>query len=349
MADINKLKNRARREEQRQNWPLAIELYTRALRATERSSTVATDFSLYNRIGDIHLRLGEVETAVSCYEQAIARYAEHDLHTSAIALCNKILRIQPSRISGYQRLGELQLETGLLAEARVNYLRYATELLTRGRQDQAYTSLADYVERTGDLNSALRFAGALVANDRSAEALDLLLRLKHQAESGGRGAEALERPIAAIQRFKDRGPAVAAEYEAAVAVGELEAEMTEALEERREGGGGTIALLEAELDAAVGVTSESERAGVTSESAPLEEELAPEEEPWVVEPAAEEMAGIRPVAAEEPADEIEEEPEAEEEAEPEPEAEAEPWVVEPVAEEEPAPSGEEVTPETGPA
>lgn len=262
MADISKLMTRARLEELGQNWIGAIELYTQAVHASEQTEHSSPDLSLYNRIGDLHLRLAEVDTAVDCYELSIERYAENDYPSSAIALCNKVLRIQPDRISAYLRLGQLQLSTGLVAEARVNYLRYATELLTRARQDEAYGVLSDYVGQTGDLNSALRFAGTLVANSRSEEALDLLLQLKAHLESVGGDVQALQRPIEAIQGFDSE--------ELVSSVEELETEMSEALIDRRSDAPGSIALLEAELDAAVGdaKTVEEEAPQAATETLP---------------------------------------------------------------------------------
>lgn len=261
----SKLKNEARREEQRENWSAAIELYSRALRAGERDGAV--DVSLYNRIGDIYLRLDDVDSAVGSYERAIVSYAEQELYTSAIALCNKVLRIQPSRISTFLRLGRLQLETGLVAEARVNYLRYATELLTLEQTDEAHAALEEYVVKTEDLDSALRFGGALVANDRGDEALSLFLRLQARLEELGRDTSTLERPLAAIQGFEaDEMPPSREEVSS---VEELEAEMAGALEAEMAGAPvetshppdadpGNIIDLAAELEAAVGAEAEPE-------------------------------------------------------------------------------------------
>ena len=120
MGDVTKLKNRARREEQRENWSRAIELYTEALTASQKRADSVSDVSLYNRIGDIYLRIGQKNTAVRYYEEAIERYAEHELHASAIALCNKVLRIHNGRSSIFLQLGRLHLATNLIADPDTN-------------------------------------------------------------------------------------------------------------------------------------------------------------------------------------------------------------------------------------
>lgn len=198
MADINKLKNKARREEQRENWSRAIELYKRALLESEKERDGAADLSLFNRIGDIHMRLGDKRTAVQFYEQAIQRYAEQDLHTSAIALCNKVLRILPDRVETIRQLGHLQAATGLVAEARGNYLRYAAEQMRHKRVDLALEALEECVEATADQQAGLRLAELFVELGRRAEALQRLQSLRERLAGRGTDVSRLEARIAEL-------------------------------------------------------------------------------------------------------------------------------------------------------
>ena len=154
MSRVNQLKNNARREEQRENWSQAIELYAQALDASRKDGEAFADLSLYNRIGDIYLRIGQKNTAVRYYEQAIERYAEQDLHTSAIALCNKVLRIIPDRSTVFLQLGRLHIETNLVAEARGHYHRYASAMRERGTLFAGLEGLEELIARTGDPKTA---------------------------------------------------------------------------------------------------------------------------------------------------------------------------------------------------
>lgn len=191
MADITRLKNKARREEQRENWSRAIDLYMKALEQSEASGDFGADLSLYNRIGDIHLRLGDKDEAVSFYETAIDQYAEQDLHTSAIALCNKVLRVLPDRLGVYLKLGRLQLATGLQAEARVNFQRYAAEI-AEDDPDAALAGLEEFAAETGDPEMVARFTDDLQRLTSAEEAADRLRSLKERLETQGRDTSELE-------------------------------------------------------------------------------------------------------------------------------------------------------------
>ncbi len=228
MADINKLKNKARREEQRENWSRAIELYKRALLESEKERDGAADLSLFNRIGDIHMRLGDKRTAVQFYEQAIQRYAEQDLHTSAIALCNKVLRILPDRVETIRQLGHLQAATGLVAEARGNYLRYAAEQMRQKRVDLALEALEECVEATADQQAGLRLAELFVELGRPAEALQRLQSLRERLAGRGTDVSRLEARIAELR--EDSGAGVEAE---ATWAAEAEEEATAPAESER--------------------------------------------------------------------------------------------------------------------
>jgi len=183
MSKVNQLKNKARREEQRENWSRAIEFYTQALDASRQQDEAFADLSLYNRIGDIYLRIGQKNTAVRYYEQAIERYSEQDLHTSAIALCNKVLRILPERSTVFLQLGRLHLATNLIADARTHYHGYAEAMRARGGGAAAYDALEELIGRTGDRTTLSLWVSWLaaeedpeVATTRVTEARDALSR-----------------------------------------------------------------------------------------------------------------------------------------------------------------------------
>lgn len=170
MTTFQKLKHEARRAEQRSDWARAIDLYQQALDTDEDMA----DLSLYNRIGDLYLRLGKNEAAVECYERAVERYADHGMHTSAIALCNKILRIAPGRTSVYRQLGGLHARTGLVVEGRSNILAYARQALEQGKPLDAARAVDEFAELTGDEDVRLAFADSLeTAGDAAAAAEQL--------------------------------------------------------------------------------------------------------------------------------------------------------------------------------
>ncbi|MFO7587235.1 MAG: tetratricopeptide repeat protein [Gemmatimonadota bacterium] len=192
MTTLQRLKHEARRAEQRSDWRRAIELYRDALRFDERTGA-GPDLSLWNRIGDLHMRLGEAPAAVQCYEQAADRYAEHDLPTSAIAICNKILRIDPRRDVVLRRLGLLHAKTGLIAEGRTACLQFVERALARGATADALEAVQEFVDHTGDERIRLESAELLEAAGRRDEA-HAQRRLADHAPEGASEEPARDEP-----------------------------------------------------------------------------------------------------------------------------------------------------------
>jgi len=202
MTRHHQLKNEARRAEQRSDWARAIELYKSAIRLEEERGS-GSDVGVYNRVGDLYLRQGDTAAAVEYYEQAADRYAAHGLHTSAIALCNKILRIAPDRDEVYGRLARLHASTGLLAEARGAFLRFAERMRETDRLSEALEAVQDLVSLTGDEELRTAFAEQLVGAGLGAQAV-AQLRLVYQARvAGGRNATDIREKIISLDPDSD--------------------------------------------------------------------------------------------------------------------------------------------------
>ncbi|HKK27281.1 MAG TPA: tetratricopeptide repeat protein [Gemmatimonadota bacterium] len=150
MARVKQLKTAARREEQRENWARAVELYRRALEASEEKRDGLPDLGLYNRIGDLYLRQNEPANAIEYYLKAVDRYADQQLYGGAIALCDKVLRIDPDQVEVYRRLGRLHGASGLVAEARVNFLEYASRLEEKGEEAATHEAFLELARLTDD-------------------------------------------------------------------------------------------------------------------------------------------------------------------------------------------------------
>jgi tetratricopeptide (TPR) repeat protein len=173
---VRQLKDEARRAEKREDWDRAIQLYERALRVSEEAGDYSLDLSLYNRIGDLHRRRGATEEAVECYREAVDRYADQGLYTGAIALCNKILRLEPEEVEIHRSLGRLHAETGLVAEARNNFRQYARAMQERGEPQARLEAYAELARLTDDLDLLLEVAEAMVEEGQEEEAREVLLR-----------------------------------------------------------------------------------------------------------------------------------------------------------------------------
>jgi tetratricopeptide (TPR) repeat protein len=137
---LDKLKVAARQHEQRDEWRAAIDLYRQAIRAAG-SGEGSADPALYNRIGDLEQKAGSVGAACEAWEQAAARYGEQGFFNNAIALCNKILRVDPSRLPAYLELARFQARKRVIYDVRQNLGVYFNQMTARGQGPAAADAL----------------------------------------------------------------------------------------------------------------------------------------------------------------------------------------------------------------
>lgn len=140
MPEAEKLQQRARAEEQRGRWREALDLYRQSI---ARSPAAAVDPGLWNRIGDLHLRLGQAAPAVDAYEYAALGYEQAGLFDTASAVCRKALRAMPARPDAHRMLARIAVHQGFAADAREHLARYAEEMRRLGRADALREALAE--------------------------------------------------------------------------------------------------------------------------------------------------------------------------------------------------------------
>ncbi|CAN5672330.1 hypothetical protein BH23GEM9_BH23GEM9_18680 [soil metagenome] len=143
MKSISKWKDEARRFEQQEQWEKAINAYLQVLQVSG-AGEAEIELPLYNRIGDLYVRLGRPQEAVTFYEQAADRYADVGLYNSAIALCNKALRYRPERLELLRKLGHYSVQQGFLTDATAYYTTYAEKKFTAGEQEEALSALEEF-------------------------------------------------------------------------------------------------------------------------------------------------------------------------------------------------------------
>jgi tetratricopeptide (TPR) repeat protein len=190
------LKEEARRHELREEWSRALEAYLRAIDAQEDDED--PDIALHNRVGDLRIRLGDVEGAVESYEKAIDLYVAADLPNNAIAVCRKVIRHAPKRPEGFLRLGRLRAEQGFLVDARQHVVTYVEMMRARGELDPALQALEEFTATAPeDVETRVFLAELLASRDRVTEACDQLAGLHRVLVAAGRESEA-ERILARV-------------------------------------------------------------------------------------------------------------------------------------------------------
>jgi len=189
MKSVTKLKDQARKHEQKEEWQKAIDAYLQVLKTGDEGDA-EVELPLYNRVGDLYVRLGRSDDAVKYYEQAADQYAEAGLFNNAIALCNKALRYVPDRVDVLRKLGEFSASQGFLTDARRWFLEYAEKMSKAGKVDAAFAALEQFAETSEDPAVRELLADRLEAHDRIAEAVTELQRAYGMRAAGGEAAAA---------------------------------------------------------------------------------------------------------------------------------------------------------------
>ena len=148
MANLEKYKDAARKHELKENWPKAIEVLVRAIEEFEKSPDNEADLVLFNKVGDLYVKVNDSANAIQYYERAVDLYSEASLVNPAIALCNKVLRLSPGRAGTYLKLGMLFAKKGFAAEAKQNLLEYADRMQKAGQIEEAFKALKKFAEMT---------------------------------------------------------------------------------------------------------------------------------------------------------------------------------------------------------
>jgi tetratricopeptide (TPR) repeat protein len=204
MPNADKLKRKAAEFEQKKQYDRALELYVQVL-DKEDGTAEERDVPLYNRVGDLHLRLGNTEKAVTYYEKAVDLYSEGGYLNNAIALCNKILRHTPGRASIFYKLGKISAKKGFNSDAKQNFLEYADRMQKQGKMDEAFRALGEFADLCpGQDDIRLLLADQLSRAGRKDEAIEQLQILYEALETDGRSNEA----AAALERMKAIDPTV---------------------------------------------------------------------------------------------------------------------------------------------
>src|SRR5690348_5017172 len=145
MSKLEKHKEKARSLETKDPKG-AIEAWLDVLKAQEAEGEPNPDLSIFNRIGDLYLKIKDPALAADYYERAVDKYAELGFHNNAIAMCNKVLRNAPGRQTTYLKLAKLFAAKGFMAEAKQNFVEYAERMHRGGKIQQAFAALKEFAD-----------------------------------------------------------------------------------------------------------------------------------------------------------------------------------------------------------
>lgn len=205
MADILKLKKKAADFEAKKQMDKALATYREMIEVYETGEEDPIDIPLYNRVGDLLQKSGNLSEAVSIWERAVDHYAEGGFYNPAIALCNKILRQSPGRAVVYYKLGKISAEKGFKADARQNFLEYAARMQKADNLDEAFRALKEFADLVPEQDDVrLMLADQLVKADRKDEALEQLQVAYAQCIRDGRASDS----ESVVERMKAIDPTI---------------------------------------------------------------------------------------------------------------------------------------------
>src|SRR5436190_7426554 len=95
------------------------------------------DFATLNMLGDLHAKNSEKSQAVACYLQVAEHYNKQGFAQKAIAIYNKVSRIQPDSIEVLSKLAELHKGKGAFSEAKSHYTALAEHYEKNNRRREA--------------------------------------------------------------------------------------------------------------------------------------------------------------------------------------------------------------------
>src|SRR5467141_2991233 len=145
MSKLEKLKDKAKSLEAKDPKG-AIEAWLGVLEAQEQEGEPNPDLSVFNRVGDLYLKVKDPAQAADYYDRAVDKYAELGFHNNAIAMCNKVLRNAPGRQTTYLKLAKLYAAKGFVAEAKQNFVEYAERMQKVGKIEHAFAALKELAD-----------------------------------------------------------------------------------------------------------------------------------------------------------------------------------------------------------
>ena len=142
MSKLEQLKEKAKGLEAKDP-KRAVEIWLDVLNNQDEANP---DLSIYNRIGDLYIKLKDPGLAADYYDQAVDKYAELGFHNNAIAMCNKVLRNAPARQTTYLKLAKLYAAKGFMSEAKQNFVEYAERMQKVGKIEHAFAALKEFTD-----------------------------------------------------------------------------------------------------------------------------------------------------------------------------------------------------------
>ena len=169
----------------------------------------ADDLTTLNMLGDLYVRSGKKEEAVSCFERIAEHYSAQEFNLKAIAMYKKIERIRTHDPIIAFKLAELYATQGLVHDARAQYLVVADAYTRSGDNKRTL----DVLHKIADLDPnnteiRLKLADGYVKENMRAEAAEAFVQAANRLHQTGAHEQAIDAYSKALQLVRDNRDAL---------------------------------------------------------------------------------------------------------------------------------------------
>ncbi len=160
----------------------------------------STDGTIYNTIGDLHLKRNAPGDAIVAYLQAASAFRAEGATLKAIAAYKKVLKVDPSRYEVYRHLGDLNAERGLLSSAVADYLTLGKYYLKERKTKEALEIYKKIISQDpSNLDAQQRVAELCLQENLQDEAVKVYLQLGRERSAQQRYDEARDAYLAVLR------------------------------------------------------------------------------------------------------------------------------------------------------
>ena len=164
----------------------------------------ADDLTTLNMLGDLYVRSGKKEEAVSCFERIAEHYSAQEFNLKAIAMYKKIERLRPRDPVVALKLADLYANQGLVHDARAQYLVVADAYTKSGDNKRAL----DILHKIADLDPnnteiRLKLADGYLKENMRRESAAAFVQAANRFHQIGSHDQALDAYNKALQLVRD--------------------------------------------------------------------------------------------------------------------------------------------------
>ncbi|HYV81869.1 MAG TPA: tetratricopeptide repeat protein [Pyrinomonadaceae bacterium] len=164
----------------------------------------ADDLTTLNMLGDLYVRSGKKEEAVSCFERIAEHYSAQEFNLKAIAMYKKIERLRPRDPVVALKLADLYASQGVVHDARAQYLVVAEAYTKSGDNKRAL----DILHKIADLDPnnteiRLKVADGYLKENMRRESAAAFVQAANRFHQTGAHDQALDAYNKALQLVRD--------------------------------------------------------------------------------------------------------------------------------------------------